>query len=159
MVFSSEMVFSFSSERFIPFPASALAVALAWFRSRRALINRLRARRVGAALRMLCDGFGTSDVQRGWIATSCKLFHRQFRLSRPFAPPRVREVIRGGPRPSRGRGAWGAPGAPHDLEPDFDDRALLDLLQPGPQAGLVFLAEEDVPDLLAGAIEAGAVQR
>src|SRR5215510_13731392 len=85
MVFSSEMVFSFSSERFIPFPASALAVALTWLRSRRALINRLRARRVGAALRMLCDGFGTSDVQRGWIATSSELCHRQFRLSRPFA--------------------------------------------------------------------------
>ena len=62
MVFSSEMVFSFSSERFIPFPASALGVALAWLRSRRALINRLRGRRLGAALRKLCGGSGRQIV-------------------------------------------------------------------------------------------------
>ena len=42
---------------------------------------------------------------------------------------------------------------------DLDDRPLLDLLEPGSQACLVLLPEEEIADLLAGALQPLALQR
>src|SRR5467141_2915101 len=130
MVLRSVIVFSLSSDRFMPFTGFCCWsgwVGFGWPRcSRRALINGLRARHSGPhdvrVLRFLQGFYGvgatTLDVILASRGGRCQYFSHT----------------------------------------NLDDRPLLDLLQPGLQPGLVLLAEQDLADLLLHPDEPVALQ-
>src|SRR5262249_16775702 len=128
MALRSEIDFSLSSDRFIPLDGScgSCCVGFACPRSRRALINGLRARRSaphGVRVLRFSAGF-----LRGWSYNAAIVASR-------------------------------GPCCQRFSHTNLDDRALLDLLEPGLQPGFVLLPEQDFADLLFDSDQPVALQR